>query len=81
MCIRDRVYAFARILDKQEVVVIFNTDHTPATFDLTLTGNTSAQGTFKAVWNTGSYPLTKGTLHGITVPARDGLVLVYEGKG
>ncbi len=75
------VYAFARILDKQEVVVIFNTDHTPATFDLTLTGNTSAQGTFKAVWNTGSYPLTKGTLHGITVPARDGLVLVYEGKG
>jgi len=77
----DGVYAFARVLGNQEIIVIFNTDHTPATFDLTLTGNTSLQGLFRAVWNTGNYKLSRGALHGVTVPARDALILVHEGKG
>jgi cyclomaltodextrinase len=70
------VYAFARVLPQQWVVVIINTQTTLVTLDVDVTGVVPPEMVFAGVWNGGHSVVKQQRLPGITVPARDAVVLV-----
>ena len=72
---QDGVYGFARELDGEALIVLFNANSTAARFDLPLSKSRGKAGTFQAVWNSGNHTAQAGVLHDVTVPARDALVL------
>lgn len=72
---QDGVYGFARELADEALIVLFNSNTTTARIDLPLGKSTGQTGTFQAVWNSGIYTAQAGLLHGVAIPARDGLVL------
>jgi cyclomaltodextrinase / maltogenic alpha-amylase / neopullulanase len=74
------VYAFARTLPQQCAVVIINTQTTPATVDLDMTGLALTATVFTGVWNGGHSVVEGQWLCRVTVPARDAVVLV-DGDG
>jgi cyclomaltodextrinase len=78
---RDGVYAFARTLPGQCAVVIVNTQTRAATFDVDVSGLAAAATIFEGVWNQGRYAITQQRLHGVTIPAREAVVLVRVEDG
>lgn len=78
---RDGVYAFARTLPGQCAVVIVNTQTRAATFDVDVSGPAAAETIFEGVWNQGRYAITQRRLHGVTIPAREAVVLVRVEDG
>jgi hypothetical protein len=74
------VYAFARMLPQQWVVVLINTQSTPVTMDVDVTGVAPTETVFAGVWHGGRHTVKGQRLHGVTVPARDALVLVNAGS-
>jgi cyclomaltodextrinase / maltogenic alpha-amylase / neopullulanase len=73
---RGGVYAFARILDRQWAVVILNTQTTAMTINIELTDSSREGQVFVGVWNSGRYVVSRQALQRVTVPARDGLILI-----
>jgi cyclomaltodextrinase / maltogenic alpha-amylase / neopullulanase len=75
------VYAFARTLQNQGAVVIFNTQPRAMTLDID-TADLARQGqVFEGVWNSGHHAVMQQKLRGVTVPARDALILVGDVGG
>jgi cyclomaltodextrinase / maltogenic alpha-amylase / neopullulanase len=75
------VYAFARTLQRQYAVVIFNTLARPMTVDINMADLMRQGQRFEGVWNNGRYEVIQQKLHGVTVPARDALILVSDDGG
>jgi neopullulanase len=75
------VYAFARTSPQQCAVVIINTQTTPATADLDMTGLAPTGMVFAGVWNGGHSVVEGQRLYRVTVPARDAVVLVSGDGG
>jgi neopullulanase len=73
---RDGVYAFIRTLPGQWAVVLMNTQTRAVTVDVDLSGLVPAETSFDGVWNHGRYTATHQRLHGVTIPAREAVVLV-----
>lgn len=71
------VYGFARELDGEVLIVLFNAGRQTAHIDLALGQLGQKHGKFEAVWNKGNYLAQTDVLHGVTVPARDALILHY----
>ncbi len=71
---RGNIYAFNRVLDTEEMIVVFNVGHQQATIDLALTDGLE-DGVYTAVWGEGRYPSRSAKLSGITVAGREALVL------
>lgn len=69
------VYAFARELDGEVLLVLFNAGSQSVRFDLPLGAITGVAGHFEAVWNQGSYTAGAGKLPAVHLPPRDGVVL------
>ncbi len=74
----DDVYAFGRRLHRQCAVVIFNTQTRAITLDVETTDVSCEGRVFEGVWNAGRYEVCQRKLHGVTVPARDALILISE---
>jgi cyclomaltodextrinase / maltogenic alpha-amylase / neopullulanase len=72
---RGGVYAFARVLPPQWVVVLINTQTTPVTLNVEVTGVVPLGLVLALVWDGGRAVVTGPRLPGITVPARDAVVL------
>jgi neopullulanase len=76
--VHEKVYAFARHLGDEHVLVVFNAGSAPATIDLTLDRSDQDGRWYEGVWQNGRYRADNGRLTGITVPARDAAVLVVS---
>lgn len=72
---QNGVYGFARELEGEALIVLFNANKTPTRIDLPLGKSTGQAGNFQAVWNNGNYTAQAGLLQDVTITARDGLVL------
>ncbi len=72
------VYAFARKLEGETVIVALNAGKTPATIDLDVSVLLPDSTTVREEWGEGRLSVTKGKLTGIRVPARDGVVWTAE---
>ena len=70
----DGVYAYQRRLDERSAVVLLNRNQTPSTVTLTLPGQVS--GRYTDVWQGGVQTAVSGQMGPITVPARDGCILI-----
>jgi neopullulanase len=73
------VYAFARTLPEQCVVVVVNAQTRAVTRDIDLAGLVPTGSVFEDVWYSGRYTVQDQRLAGVTVPARDAAVLVGRG--
>ena len=71
----SNVYGFARELDGEVLIVLFNAGKHTAHIDLPLDKIGIKEGRFEAVWNRGSYHAHADVLHHVSIPARDALVL------
>jgi cyclomaltodextrinase / maltogenic alpha-amylase / neopullulanase len=74
------VYAFARTLERQCAVMIFNTQTRAMALDLSMADLTHHGQLFEEVWNGGRYKVIQRKLHGLTVPAREALILLNDGS-
>jgi len=72
---QNDVYGFARELNGELLIVLFNAGRQTAHIDLPLGQLGQRHGKFEAVWNKGNYLAQMPVLHGVTVPARDALIL------
>lgn len=72
---QDDVYAFARLLDTQIAVVVLNAGNTPASLDLDLPA-LSLDAHLADVWQGDSIVCSGGRLNQLSLPARDGRVLI-----
>ncbi|MBX3054285.1 MAG: alpha-glucosidase C-terminal domain-containing protein [Caldilineaceae bacterium] len=72
---QDDIYAFARELEGDVLIVLFNAGKKEARIDLPLGTLASKGGRFQAVWNSGRYVAEQGHLLSVALPARDALVL------
>jgi len=72
---QDDVYAFARQLEDEVLIVLFNASRQTVRFDLPLGKTSGPAGRFEAVWNRGRYQVRSAVLHALTIPARDAVVL------
>ncbi len=70
------VYAFQRDTPTQSAIVLFNVAHHATTLDLTDVGAQFNRRSFTDVWHSGQHTVHAGQLTGITVPARDAVVLI-----
>jgi hypothetical protein len=75
------VYAFARRLPRQCAVVIVNTQTTAVILDVDVTGLVPSETSFEGVWIPGQYAVTQQRLPGVTIPAREAVVLVSAEDG
>jgi cyclomaltodextrinase / maltogenic alpha-amylase / neopullulanase len=75
------VYAFGRRLPGQCAVVIFNADTRAITLDVNTADLTREGRIFEGVWNGGRYAVSLCKLQGVTVPARDAVILIGEDDG
>jgi hypothetical protein len=75
------MYAFEWTLPGQCAVVIVNTQTRAATSDVDVSGLAAAETIFEGVWNQGRYAITQQRLHGVTIPAREAVVLVRVEDG
>jgi cyclomaltodextrinase / maltogenic alpha-amylase / neopullulanase len=69
------IYAFARTLENEQIVVIFNVAEECATVDLPLNRLTGMEGVYSAIWGQGSYIAKGGKLVDVSISARDAVVL------
>jgi cyclomaltodextrinase / maltogenic alpha-amylase / neopullulanase len=72
---RGNIYAFARTLGDEEMIVVFNIGVRTSTVDLKMPDTTASADKFDAVWGQGSYVTEQGNLTGVSVPGRSALVL------
>lgn len=73
---RRGVYAFARTLQSQCAVVIFNTQRSAVTLDMDVAQVAFQGQRFEGVWNSGSYIADGGRLRNVTIPPRDALIML-----
>lgn len=72
----QHVYAFRRDLEKQTAVVVFNAGRQAVTVDIPVLKTTEEGRTFTDVWHSGQAVVKNGKLAGISIAARDAVVLV-----
>lgn len=72
---RGNIYAFARTLGNEEMIVAFNVGVRRSSFDLNLPDTTGSQDSFEAVWGQRNYIAEDRKLLGVSVPGRSALVL------
>ena len=72
---QDGVYAFLREHDGEQVIAAFNANTEAATVDLPLPPGAGDGRNFGAAWGHGAYTAHAGTLAGVQIPAREGVVL------
>ncbi|HSF29387.1 MAG TPA: glycoside hydrolase family 13 protein [Candidatus Tectomicrobia bacterium] len=75
------IYAFVRILAQQCAVVIVNTQTRAVTLDIDLSGLVPSETIVEDVWHHGRYAVRQQRLHGVSIPARDAVVLVSVEDG
>lgn len=69
------VYGCIRTLSGETLLALFNTNRKPAVVSLSASGWATEGSRWTGVWNRGDYAVQSGTLAGVEIPARDGLVL------
>jgi len=72
---QDDVYAFARELDGEVLIVLLNAGKTTAQIDLPLGEIAGKGGRYEALWNQGDYRADATGLPAVSIPPRDALVL------
>lgn len=70
-----QVYAFARQLGQETLIVVLNAGHQTTRPEMTVGGLLPDDTLLEAVWGQGAAGVTLGQLHGVMVPPRSGLVL------
>jgi cyclomaltodextrinase len=78
---RDGVYVFVRTLPGQWAVVIVNTQTRAVTVDVDVMDLVPSETILEDVWNNGRHRVTQQRLHGVSLPAREAVVLVGVADG
>ncbi len=73
---KDDVYAFARQLDGETVIVALNISRESRNIDLPVKGAAKDNAVFKNVWGQETYSVRRGKLERIALSPRGGIVLV-----
>jgi neopullulanase len=76
---QGEIYAFARQLGEEKLVVLLNAGQTPWAFDVPLEGWLPDGTVLDAVWGEGTATVGDGRLAGLSVPARGGVMLKVRG--